>query len=61
MDQILTGTNVKRFFGKTLPFDGVGIGWPFWLVNEYFASMLHRKPGAGDVIGEGIWIGGPLF
>jgi len=36
---------------KNFLFRGGSIGWLFWLVNGYFASILHRKAGAGDAIG----------
>ena len=39
------------FFDKTLLFDGWSIGGLFWLVKKYFASILHRKAGAGDATG----------
>ncbi len=35
---------------KNFLFRGGSIGWLFWLVNGYFASILHRKAGAGDAI-----------
>jgi len=38
-------------FDKTLLFDGWSIGGLFWLVKKYFASILHRKAGAGDATG----------
>jgi hypothetical protein len=37
------------------------IGWLFWLVNGYFASILHRKAGAGDAVGKKRWRGGRPF
>ena len=37
------------------------IGGLFWLVKGYFASILRRKPVAGDAIGGGRWIGGRSF
>ena len=46
---------------KNFLFRGGSIGWLFWLVNGYFASILHRKAGAGDAIWQGRWIGGRPF
>jgi len=46
---------------KNFLFRGGSIGRLFWLVNEYFASILHRKAEAGDTIWQGRWIGGALL
>jgi hypothetical protein len=53
---------------KTLLFGGWSIGGLFWLVNKYFAAVLHRKrslmfikAGADDTVGQGRWIGGRSF
>jgi len=31
------------------------------ILQGYFASILHRKAGHGDTIGNGRWIGGRSF
>jgi hypothetical protein len=47
-----TVANLHGFtFNKTLLFRGLSIGGLFWLVNKYFAAVLHRKAGDGDTVG----------
>jgi hypothetical protein len=53
--------NEDYFFDKTLLFDGRSIGGLFFLVKGYFASILRRKPVAGDAIGGWRWIGDRSF